>query len=78
MWGLETPTRVNITQVYLMSWVYFLHGFVLVCQSVIMCMCQYASVFVYAHVFALVCPFVIGCCKSADLIYLSWVSWHPF
>ena len=44
---------------------------VLVCQSVIRCMCQYVSVFVYAHVFALVCPFVIGCCKSADLIYLS-------
>ena len=77
MWGLEMPTRVNITQVYLMSWVYFIHGFVLVCQSVIRCMCQYVSVFVYVHVFALVCPFVIGCCKSPDMIYLSWVSWHP-
>ena len=69
---------MNITKVYLMSWVYFVHGLVLVCQSVIRCMCQYVSVFVYVHVFALVCPFVIGCCKSADLIYLSLVSWHEY
>ena len=38
----------------------FVHGFVLVYQSMIRCMCQYVSGFVHVHVFALVCPSVIG------------------